>query len=380
MSEVFNPKIVIVSIAFRPNVGGVETHLTDLTNEIKNRYQALVVTLPPISTRVASKVVERDGNLLIWRVPWFGKNLFYKFMNWPILEFFYLTPPLFFGLLVTLIKHPSIQVIHAQGFSGGLPAVILGKIFRKRVLISTAYIFHFKKDLVGKIARWVFSSADRVLCVSKASRKDMKSLGVPESKLGKCLYWIDLNIFKPTNKLEAKKRLGWPNNFSVFFIGRLVKEKGIFQLLESLPLLPKEILVYIAGDGMLRKDIEEAAKKNSNLRFLGKIDNTKTPLYYSAADVVVVPSYEETLGRVNMEALACSTPVIGSATGGLKEVVSKNVGLLFKVEPQDIARAITRLYADKNLYESFRRNARAHIQKNFSSKNFAVFDKEYAIK
>lgn len=379
MNAGFAPKILILSIAFRPNIGGLETHLTDLTNEIKKKCQVLVVTLPPISTRVSAKMIERNDNLLIWRVPWFGKDLFYKFMNWPILEFFYLTPPLFFGLLVALLKYPSIQVIHAQGFSGGLPAVILGNFFRKRILISTAYVFHFKDDYVRKVARWVFSSADRVLCVSKASTEEMKQLGVARSKLGKCLYWIDLNIFKPINKLDAKKKLKWPNNFSAFFIGRLVEEKGIFQLLEALPLLPKEILVYIAGDGVLRKDVEEAARKNSNLRFLGKIDNTKTPLYYSAADCVVVPSFEETLGRVNMEALACSTPVVGSSTGGLKEVVSKNVGLLFKLEPQDIARTIIRLYEDKALYERFRKNARAHIQKNFSSKNFKVFIKEYDI-
>lgn len=379
MNAGFAPKILILSIAFRPNIGGLETHLTDLTNEIKKRYQALVVTLPPISTRVSSRVVERDGNLLIWRIPWFGKNLFYKFMNWPILEFFYLTPPLFFGLLVALIKYPSIQVIHAQGFSGGLTTVILGKLFGKRTLISTAYVFHFKKDFLRRVAKWVFGSVDRVLCVSEASTKEMKELGIPKEKLGKCPYWIDLDIFKPTDQALAKKKVGWTNNFSILFIGRLVKEKGIFELLEAVELIPKEIKVYIIGDGLLKEYVEQMAKTKPNLLFLGKVSNELTPLYYSAADVVIVPSYEETLGRVNMEALACSTPVIGSSTGGLKEVVSEDVGMLFKVTPQDIAKTIVRLYEDKKLYARFRKNARIHIQKHFSSKNFAVFVKEYDI-
>lgn len=378
MSE-FKPKIVILSIAFRPNVGGVETHLTDLTNEIKQKYQCLVVTLPPISTKVTSKVIEKDGNLLIWRIPWFGKNLFYKLLNFPFLEFLYLTPPLFVGLLLALLKYPSIQVIHAQGFSGGFTSVILGKLFGKRILISTAYVFHFKRDFFGKVAKWVFGSADRVLCVSNASSEEMRNLGIAKEKLGKCPYWIDLDVFKPIDKGIAKKKVGWSNNFSVLFIGRLVKEKGIVELLEAVELIPKEIKVYIIGDGLLKEYVKQMAKTKPNLLFLGQVSNELTPLYYNAADVVIVPSYEETLGRVNMEALACSTPVIGSSTGGLKEVVSKDVGMLFKVTPQDIAKTIVRLYEDKKLYERFRKNARPHIQKHFSRKTFAVFVKEYGI-
>ena len=104
-----------------------------------------------------------------------------------------------------------------------------------------------------------------------------------------------------------------------------------------------------------------------------------TPLYYSAADLVIVPSYEETLGRVNMEALGCSTPVIGSSTGGLKEVVTPDVGLLFDVKAEEIAKAIIKIYKDKKLYEKFRKNARPHIEKHFSRKNFRVFMKEYGI-
>lgn len=380
MSEKFNPKILILSIAFRPNIGGLETHLDDLTVEIKKKCPVLVVTLPPISTKVSAKTFEKDGNLLIWRVPWFGKNLFYKFLKWPILEFIYLMPPLFFGLLVALIKYPSIQVIHAQGFSSGLPGVFLGRIFSKRILISTAYIFHFKKNFVGKIAKWVFSSADRVLCVSNPSTEEMKKLGIPENKLGKCAYWINLDIFKPKMKNVAKKEVGWEDCFSVLFVGRLVEEKGIRQLLQAVLKLPKQINVYIIGDGPLKEEVEKASDHNTNLYFLGKIDNSLTPIYYSAADTVVVPSYEETLGRVNMEALACKTPVIVSKGGGVKEVVDESVGLLIDVNPNDIAKAIIKLYRNKNLYNQLQKNARLKMKREYSNKNIKKFIKEYGIK
>lgn len=380
MKDTFSPQAVILSIGFRPNIGGLETHLTDLTNELRKRYRLLVVSLPPISTRVSAKTIEYDKNLTIWRIPWFGKNLFRRLLKYPILEFFYLTPPLFIGLLIALIKFPSIQVVHVQGISGIVAGGIISKLFKKRVLISMQFVFHFKKDFFGWFSKQILNIADRILCVSLQSAKEVRKLGIPESKIGKCAYWIDLDIFKPVAKTLAKERVGWSDNFSVLFIGRLIEEKGILPLLGSILRLPGEINVYIIGDGPLKEYIEGVAKKYKNLYFLGKIDNNLTPIFYSAADVVVVPSYEETLGRVSMEALACKTPVVISNTGGVKEVVDESVGILVDVDAKAIASAIIKLYKDRKFYTKLQINCRKHIEKLYSNKNVAVFIKEYDIK
>lgn len=380
MKNQFSPQAIILSIGFRPNIGGLETHLTDLTNELRKRYQLLIITLPPISTRVKAKTVEKEDNLVIWRIPWFGKNLFYKLLKYPILEFFYLTPPLFLGLLVALIKYPSVQVVHVQGLSGVVAAGFLSKLFKKRLIVSIHFVFHFKKNFFGWFSKQMFNLADRVLGVSMPSMDEMKRIGISSDKVGRCAYWIDLNVFKPIDKKIAKKQVRWSENFSILFIGRLIEEKGIKPLLQAIPMLPKQIKVYIIGDGPLKEEIERAAVINHNLHFLGKIDNTLTPVYFNAADVVVAPSYEETLGRVYMEALACDTPVIASDAGGVREVVNEAVGLLIEVNGQAIANAILRLYKDKNLYNKFRKNARAHISKYYSSKNVSSFIKEYGIK
>lgn len=380
MSKEFSPRAVILSIGFRPNIGGLETHLTDLTNELKSVYQILVITLPPISTRISAQTIEKEEKLVVWRVPWFGKGLFYKLLKFPVLEFFYLTPPLFVGLFIALLKYPSIQVVHVQGLSGIVAGGILSKLFGKRVIISVQYVFHFKKDFFSWFSKHMFNIADRMLCVSLASQQEIRELGISESKIGRCAYWIDLNIFKPTNKKMAKRKLGWSDNFSVFFIGRLVEEKGILPLLKAIPKLPKEVNLYIAGDGPLKEEIEKVAKDYSNLKFLGKIDNTKTPLYFSAADIVIVPSYEETLGRVSMEALACETPVVASSAGGIREVVDETVGILIdEVNPSLIASGIIKLYKDKNLYGKLKKNSREHIQRLYSKRNVEVFIKEYDI-
>lgn len=380
MRNTFSPQAVILSIGFRPNIGGLETHLTDLTNELRKKYQLLVITLPPISTRVSAKVIEHDKNLKIWRIPWFGKNLFHRLLKYPVLEFFYLAPPLFTGLFIALIKYPSIQIVHVQGISGIVAGGILSKLFGKRVLISMQFVFHFKENFFGWFSKQMINIADRVLCVSLASEQEVRELGIPESKIGKCAYWIDLDIFKPVAKTLAKKRVGWTDNFSVLFIGRLIEEKGILPLLDSIPILPKEINVYIIGDGPLKEHIEDIAKKYKNLYFLGKVDNNLTSIFYSAADIVVVPSYEETLGRVSMEALACKTPVVASNTGGIKEVVDESVGILVDVNAEAIASAVIKLYKDRKLYGILQQNSRKHIEKLYSNKNVEVFIQEYDIK
>lgn len=380
MKDAFSPQAVILSIGFRPNIGGLETHLTDLTNELKKKYQLLVVTIPPISTRVSAQVVEYEKNLIIWRMPWFGKDLFRRLLKYSLLEFFYLTPPLFFGLLIALIKYPSIQVVHAQGISGIVAGGLISKLFGKRVLISMQFVFHFKKNFFGWFSKQVINIADRVLCVSLASEEEIRQLGISENKIGKCAYWIDLDTFKPVDKILAKKRVHWSEKFSILFIGRLIEEKGILPLLDSISRLPKDINVYIIGDGPLKEHIEEVAKKNQNLHFLGKIDNNLTPIFYSAADLIVVPSYEETLGRVSMEALACRTPVVASNTGGIKEVVDESVGVLVDVDSQAIASAIIKLYKDRKFYERLQGNSRRHIEELYSNENVNVFVKEYDIK
>jgi glycosyltransferase involved in cell wall biosynthesis len=369
--------ILILTIGFKPNTGGLETHLTDLTKELSKRFRILVVTLPPISTKTEAKMVENEGNLHIWRIPWFGKGVFYKLLGSSVLEFFYLTPPLLVGLLIALIRYPEIKVIHAQGLSGIFIGGILGKLFRKRVIVSTHFVYHFKDNFFAKFSRFSFDLADRVLCVSLESKREMKELGLPDEKIGKCAYWIDLEVFKSTEKARAKKIVNWKNKFSVLFVGRLVKEKGILELIEAVPLIPKNINLYIIGDGPLKTSVAEAANKYSNVHFLGKVENALTPIYYSASDIVVMPSYEETLGRVAMEALACSTPVIASAGGGVREVVNETVGVLFEVRPEEIARAIIKLYSNPKLYSKLKNNSRKHIKKLYSKKNLYIFVKEY---
>ena len=88
--------ILIISPFFYPNIGGVETHLSDLVKELSKKYKVFVHTYSPITTQNTSwQKKEKSKNLVIFRHGWFGKNLFHKLEKYSILQFLYLTPYLF---------------------------------------------------------------------------------------------------------------------------------------------------------------------------------------------------------------------------------------------------------------------------------------------
>src|SRR3989344_4499640 len=87
--------ILQISPFYSPNVGGVETHLTDLMHGVSRNYKQLVVTYQPLVGKKGGKKHEHFPNLEIIRVPHLT-NLFYKTVNLPLIHFLYLTPNLFY--------------------------------------------------------------------------------------------------------------------------------------------------------------------------------------------------------------------------------------------------------------------------------------------
>jgi D-inositol-3-phosphate glycosyltransferase len=150
---------------------------------------------------------------------------------------------------------------------------------------------------------------------------------------------VDLNLFRPYNREESRKAPGLDKRFSILYVGRIHPIKGIETLLKALSILVerfgfsrKEIgLLLIGGDpsengGEMErlKAISKRLKINDIVRFQGAQRYEDLPAFYSAADVLVLPSRHESFGMVALEAMACGTPVIASKVGGLTYTVKDN--------------------------------------------------------
>jgi glycosyltransferase involved in cell wall biosynthesis len=132
--------------------------------------------------------------------------------------------------------------------------------------------------------------------------------------------------------LKARLRLG---RCVIGYVGRFAAEKGLDTLVRAVEQVSDGHLLLI-GSGPLRVEIESraaAAGMNERLTFVGSVPHHEVPLYLNAMDVLVLPSlttpiWKEQFGHVLIEAMACGTPVIGSDSGAIPEVV-ESAGLIF---------------------------------------------------
>jgi D-inositol-3-phosphate glycosyltransferase len=149
-------------------------------------------------------------------------------------------------------------------------------------------------------------------------------------KIGVVPCGVNMELFRPVDKAAARQSLGLKDEKILLFVGRIDPLKGIGQLLKTVPLLENREnirLIVIGGDENSRAEVEELKKSAGKLgigdrvTFQGLIKQDRLPLYYSAADVCVVPSYYESFGLVPLEALACGTPVVATDVGDLKNII-----------------------------------------------------------
>src|SRR3989344_6252238 len=117
--------VLLTSIAFSPNIGGIETHFDDLVKALSARgWKITVLTYKPITTSVSAKMHEYryTKKVEIYRIPWF-RGLFFKLLGNSLLEFVYLFPGLFIVLPFILLIKSDISVIHSHGFVAGAVSV-----------------------------------------------------------------------------------------------------------------------------------------------------------------------------------------------------------------------------------------------------------------
>ena len=370
-------KVLQLTAHFRPNIGGVETHLDDLVNALtKRNWEVIVLTYRPLTTKISWKVYEKFKGLSVIRIPWIP-GLFYPLVSFPLIEFIYLFPGLFITTpFVMLLSNPD--VLHAHGLVAGFAGVFWGKIFRKRVVLSTHSIYGFpKKGLYRFFVKWIFNNADFSLGLSKQAVGEILSLGIDKRKVNNFTYWIDLEKFR---KIEnAKVSLGWKEEFVVLFVGRLIAEKGLNELLESVKSWDKSIRLIIIGAGPLEERIKQAAKQYKNIRFLGVVNQDNLPIYYSGSDILIVPSIsEEGFGRVILESLACGVPVIGANRGAISEALTSEVGKIIDISPEKIKEMVEYFYNHKEVLNKLKVKCRSFAERRYSEKNAEEVIEKYS--
>ncbi len=199
-----------------------------------------------------------------------------------------------------------------------------------------------------EIEKAAFTTADAVIAVSAGMRDDILRCypTLDESRISVVHNGIDLERWRPAPNKELARSLGIdPDRQSVVFVGRITRQKGLPYLLQAAKALPPDVqLVLCAGApdtpellAEVRSLVEALQEERSGVVWLDRLlahDELVTVL--SSATVFACPSIYEPLGIVNLEAMACGVPVVGTATGGIPEVVDDGItGRLVPIDQVD---------------------------------------------
>lgn len=162
--------------------------------------------------------------------------------------------------------------------------------------------------------------------------------------------------------------------FCVGFAGRLVPEKGIWDLVEAVRALDAPVRLLLAGDGPLRDDLRALALPNADVTVWTGLDHGGMVQAYAGMDVLVLPSrttptWAEQFGRVLVEALWCGVPVVGSDSGEIPWVIRATGGGVVVPEGDSsaLAEALASLRGDAGLRDRLARTGRDSVVRMFST-------------
>ena len=287
------------------------------------------------------------------------------------------------------------DIIHSHYWMSGLAAASLSDLWGGTPIV---HMFHTLGEMKNRIARseaeregeyrlngerQVLARVNRVTVATLAELTQLRFLyKADQNKMVIIPPGVDVSHFYPIPSDEAKTYVGLkPENRMILFVGRIEPLKGVDTLIEAMACLQLREenhpvhLAIIGGDpsaspedmtvemARLQKLCDDLGLDQSVI-FLGKRDQDKLPYYYSAAEVLVMPSHYESFGMVALEAMACGTPVIASEVGGLAYLVRDGeTGFTIPAEePEMLCEKLSWLLNDEALHQKMSGQAAGYAQ------------------
>jgi glycosyltransferase involved in cell wall biosynthesis len=254
--------------------------------------------------------------------------------------------------LTNLRREFAFDVIDASFFfPDGPAAVALGRRFGVPVSIkargSDVHHWGTAAATAGQV-RAAGKHADGLLAVSEAMKRDMVAMGMPAESIRVHRTGVDLGLFAPRDRGEAKAALSVRGPL-VVSTGALIERKGHDIVIEAIAALPN-VHLLIAGEGAYRGALETkiaALGLTDRVRLLGAVPHGEMAALLTAADVMALASENEGLANAWVEALACGVPLVIPDVGGAPEVVTERAyGRIVGRTPAGFASGIAAVLSD----------------------------------
>jgi glycogen synthase len=390
-----SPKALLLTREYPPDVyGGAGVHVDYLSREL--------ASLIPVEVRTFGTQSLRTGNLLV------QGHGFAQMDPHDVPENFLLALQAI-RVCVSFTARPiHADVVHCHTWYAHFGGLLVKRLYGIPLVItahSLEPLRPWKREQLGRgadLSAWIEKTAlevaDAVVAVSKEMKRDiLRYFSVAPEKVHIIGNGIDTDEYRPVSSRERLDRYGIdPRRPYVLFVGRISRQKGILHLLHAIPHLdPAAQVVLCAANpdsADIAADVDAAVRRITAMRheiiwIREMVDRRTAVELYSHAAVFCCPSIYEPFGIINLEAMACETPVVASAVGGIKEVVAHGeTGYLVPLEQQaespfeplhpdqfsrDLARQLNSLLADASLRRTMGAKGRQRAEAVFSWRTVA---------
>jgi starch synthase len=309
----------------------------------------------------------------------------------------------------------DIDVVHCHTWYTHLAGCLVKQLTGARLVLTTHSLEPhrpWKVEQLGaayQASSWIektaYQNADGVIAVSDSMREDVHLLyDVPYSKIRVIHKGIVLNQYRPMPSVAVLRRYGIePDRPFVLFVGRITRQKGIIHLVRAIKHLKPGVQVVLCAGAPdteeigleMEERVAEARRESANpIIWIAQIVPKDDIIsLYTMASLFICPSVYEPFGIINLEAMACGTPVVASAVGGIKEVVvHERTGLLVPFDPVggtdfepgdparfalDLARAVNTLLDDPERLRKMGLRSRERVEHFFSWTSIARWTTDF---
>ena len=300
------------------------------------------------------------------------------------------------------------DIIHCHTWYTHLAGIFSKELLQVPLILTTHSLeTHrpWKVEQLGNgyfLSRWIehqaYNTADGVIAVSEQMKTDVvEAYGIKPEKVTVIHNGIDPEFYKPTFDNQLLESYGInPNIPFVLFVGRITRQKGISQLISAAKYFAKNCQIVLCAGAPdtpeIAKETEELisdlkSQRDGVILISEMLPREKVKVLYSHARVFACPSLYEPFGIINLEALSCETPVVGSAVGGIPEIIQEGkTGYLIPLESisrtdfnpknpeafqQHFAEKINQLLVDENLAKQMGKAGRERVLEVFSWESIA---------
>ncbi|MFA4955764.1 MAG: glycosyltransferase family 4 protein [Candidatus Methanoperedens sp.] len=347
-------KIIQVCPTYLPDIGGIATHVKELSEMlVKMGHDVEVVCTDPSRKLPKREVI---NGVRVSRFRAFAPG-----------DAYYFSPGMYFYL-----RSIECDVIHAHNYHSF--QALFAAMAKKKKFIFTPHTFGFSRSLFRRVLHrlykpmgsYIFDSADTVISTAQFERNWLsQTFRIPDSKL----IYIPL----PINPARTITDMPGSDGKRIGYFGRLSVEKNLKVLISAFRLIKNkksDVMLYIAGDGPIRSELEEYAKGIEGVVFLGRLPQSELDSFIETLDIFVLPSFFEVSPRAVIEAMSRNIPVVTTPVGELPQVFEHGKHCLFvKIDdPVDTAEKIMLLMEDRQLAENMAEAGRGLVEERYDIK------------